>query len=106
ARRHDLAGLPDLIVVRGIARVDRRARGADSGAQLVGQGVHDGGELFGRAQGATARDDDLGGAQFGAVRLDHFFRDEGGLGRFAGSDALDRGRTAFTFLIGGGGEGR
>src|SRR5690606_34948379 len=101
-RGHDLAGLADLIVVGGVARVDRRARGADGGAQLVGQRVHDGVELFGRAQGAAARDDDLGGAQFGAVRLDHLFRDEGGLGRFAGGDALDRGRAAFS----GGGEGR
>ena len=35
--RDDLAGLADLLVVRRIAGVDRGARGADGGAQLVGQ---------------------------------------------------------------------
>jgi curli biogenesis system outer membrane secretion channel CsgG len=33
----DLAGLADLIVVGDIARIDRGARCADGGAQLVGQ---------------------------------------------------------------------
>jgi hypothetical protein len=35
-RRHDLAGLADLPVVRGVAGIDRRARGTDGGAELVG----------------------------------------------------------------------
>jgi hypothetical protein len=33
----DLAGLADLIVVGDIARIDRSARRADGGAELVGQ---------------------------------------------------------------------
>jgi hypothetical protein len=33
--RHDLAGLADLPVVRRVTGVDRRARGADRGAELV-----------------------------------------------------------------------
>ena len=37
-RGDHLAGLADLVVVRRIAGVDRRAAGADRGAQLVGQG--------------------------------------------------------------------
>jgi hypothetical protein len=36
-RGDDLAGLADLVVVRGVARVDRGARGADARAKLVGE---------------------------------------------------------------------
>ena len=35
-RRDDLAGLADLLVVRRVAGIDRRARGAHRGAELVG----------------------------------------------------------------------
>ena len=38
-RRDDLAGLADLQFVGDVAGVDRRARGADGGAELVGEGV-------------------------------------------------------------------
>ncbi len=34
--RHHLAGLADLLVVRRVAGIDRGARGADGGAELVG----------------------------------------------------------------------
>ena len=48
--RHDLAGLPDLVVVRRIARVHRGARGADRGAELVRHRL-DQVEVLGRAHG-------------------------------------------------------
>ena len=47
--RHDLAGLADLPVVRRVAGVDRRAAGAERGAELVGQRL-DQLELLARAQ--------------------------------------------------------
>src|SRR5260370_753772 len=39
-RRHHLAGLADLPVVRRIAGIDRRARRADAGAEFVGERLH------------------------------------------------------------------
>ena len=39
--RDDLAGLADLVVVRHEAGVDRGARGADRGAELVGERLED-----------------------------------------------------------------
>ena len=59
-RRDDLAGLADLIVIGRIAGVDRGAAGADGGAELVGERVEQAVELLVRAEGAAARDDDLG----------------------------------------------
>ncbi len=42
----DLAGLADLIVVRGIAGIDRGAACADGGAELVGERVEQAVELL------------------------------------------------------------
>ena len=63
-------------------------------------------ELFRRAERTTAGDDDLGGAQFGAVRLNLFLADKGRLGGVGARDAFDRGRAAlFRRLEGGGTHG-
>src|SRR5690606_32290743 len=59
-RGDDLAGLADLPVIGGVARIDCGARGAKGGAELFGQGGEDFGELFGGAERAAARYDDLG----------------------------------------------
>ena len=56
--RHDLAGLADLVVVGHEAGVDRGARGADGGAELVGERLEHL-EVLARAHAAAARDDDL-----------------------------------------------
>ena len=47
---NDLAGLPDLIVVRRIARVDGCAARADTGAELVGERVEERMELLRRTE--------------------------------------------------------
>ena len=62
----DLAGLADLPVVRGKARIDRGPRGADGGPELVGQRLDQREVLF-RADAATAGDDDLGRGQLRPV---------------------------------------
>jgi hypothetical protein len=59
-RRDHLAGLADLPVVRRVAGVDGGARGADGGAQLVGDRQDDFLELLAEPQRAAAGDDDLG----------------------------------------------
>ena len=61
-RRDDLARLTDLQIVRHEPRVDRRTRGADGRAELVGELVH-ALEVVGAAEGAPARDDARGGLQ-------------------------------------------
>ena len=67
--RHHLAGLADLQVVGAEAGVDRGARGADGGVELVGERLEELVEVLGRLEGAAAGDDDAGGGQFGAVDL-------------------------------------
>lgn len=90
-RRHDLAGLVDQQVVGGVARVHRGAAGTDGGAQLVGQRGNDFLELLFAAQRPAARDDDLGGRQFGTVALDDLEADEADLARIGdGSNGLNR----------------
>src|SRR3546814_8365126 len=59
-RRHDLAGLPDLIVVRHITGVDRGAARTDRRAQLVRQREDGRLERLAVLQRATARNDHLG----------------------------------------------
>ena len=87
----DLAGLADLIIVGGIARVDRRARRADRRAELVGERVEQAVELVVGAERAAARDDDLGAGQLGPLGLREFGADEAGLARSAARiDRLDR----------------
>src|SRR3546814_20459010 len=57
--RDDLAGLADLIVVRRIAGIHRRAARAAAGIQLVGQRIDQRLELLRRTNRAAARHDDL-----------------------------------------------
>ncbi len=97
--RDHLAGLADLVVVGGVAGVHRRARGADGGAQAIGQGLEHGLELLFGAERPAAGDHDLGGAEFGPAGGHGVLRDEAGRrGRGAGGQGLDRSRTA----LGGG----
>ena len=84
-RRDDLAGLPDLIVVGGIARINRRAARADARAEFVGERVDNLVELFGAAQRAATRYDDFGRRQFGAFGLGDFFADKSRKASFAGA---------------------
>ena len=72
----DLARLTDLIVVQGIARVDRGARAADPGAEPVRKRVDQRVELLRGAERAPARDDDLGAGQFGPLGLGELGREE------------------------------
>jgi hypothetical protein len=77
-----------------VARVDRGARGAERGAQLVGQRRQHFVELLAGAHRAAARDDDLGGGQFRAIELGDLLADERALARIGdGVDLLDGGRT-------------
>jgi hypothetical protein len=78
--RDDLAGLADLHVVGAIARVDRRARGADAGAELVGQRIDDR-ERLGRTERAPAGHDAARALQVGAIALALLQADEAGVRR-------------------------
>ncbi|GAB1461602.1 hypothetical protein MASR2M50_33770 [Thauera sp.] len=90
-RRDDLAGLADLVVVGHVAGVDRGARGAQRGAELVGERLEELVVVVAAAQATTARDDDLGSAELGALALDDLAADQRGdaqVGRRG--DRLDR----------------
>src|SRR5882672_8250712 len=76
--RHHLAGLADLPVVRRISRIDRGARGADAGAELVGERLDIFGKILAALHGAATGDDDLRRRQFRTIAFCHFFADEGG----------------------------
>src|SRR3546814_15917190 len=65
---HHFAGLADLVVVGHEAGVDRGARGADGGAQLVGDALQPD-EIIAALHAAAARDDDARGCQLRALRL-------------------------------------
>src|SRR6476659_3409819 len=80
-RRHHLAGLPDLPVVRRVAGIDRGARGTDRRAELVGDRLDVLGEVLSGLHRAPARDDDLGRGEFRAFRLRQFLADETGNAR-------------------------
>src|SRR6201991_4387546 len=56
-RRHDLAGLADLVVVGHEAGIHRRARGADGGVELAGDLLQQV-EVLARLHAAAARDHD------------------------------------------------
>ncbi len=103
-----LAGLADLPVVRGIARIDGGAAGADGGAELVGDRDDDLLEILLGADAAAARDDDAGGGELRPVALGKGFADEGGEGRIGrGGDGLDRaGRAGAGGGERGGADGR
>src|SRR4051812_33846474 len=75
-RRHHLAGLADLPVVRRIARVHGGARGADAGAKLVGERLDIFGKVLAALHGASAGDDDLGRGQLRSVALGDFLADK------------------------------
>ena len=75
-RRDDLAGLADLQVVRGIAGIDRGARGADGGIELLREGHQQRVEFLLAAESAATGDDDLGRAELGAIGLLRLFGDD------------------------------
>src|SRR5215212_5800064 len=66
-RRHHLAGLPDLPVVRRVAGIDGGPGRPHGGPELVGDRLDVFGEIFGRAERATARDDDPGRCELRTV---------------------------------------
>ena len=74
-----------LNIVGAHARVDRSARGADGGVELVRKGLEHG-EVVTRLEAATAGDDDLGGGEVGAVRLLDLLRMGRGEGEWEGSE--------------------
>ena len=84
--RHDLAGLADLVVVRHEARIHRRARGADGGAQLVGDRVEQL-EILAVLHAAPAGDHHARRGQFRPLAARQLGRDEA---RQAGSVAAGR----------------
>src|SRR5919202_5928723 len=93
-RRHHLAGLADLPVVRRVARVHGRAAGADRRADPVGQALHDL-EVLGRADGPPARDHALRGRELRTVGLRQLFVHELRQARIRGRrDGLDGGPRA------------
>src|SRR5205807_1149589 len=65
-RRHRLAGLADLELVRVVAGVDGGAGGADGGTERVGEGLDDG-EALRAADTTSTGDDDAGVRQLGTV---------------------------------------
>ena len=75
--RHDLAGLADLVVVGHVAGIDRGARGADGGAELVGDRLDACCEVLADLHAAAAGDDDLGRGQLRPVGLRQLLADEG-----------------------------
>src|SRR3546814_16977290 len=74
--RDDLAGLADLIVVGRVTRIDRGARGAHPGAELVGERVEQCVELVGGPERPSARDDDPGAGELRPLALGDFGADE------------------------------
>src|SRR5262249_19136409 len=94
-RRDDLAGLADLIVVGNEAGIDRRAGGADRGAELAGD-AFDEMETLGRLHAAAAGDDDAGAGELRPLRLRELGPDEfGEAGARRTARTLDRGAAAF-----------
>ena len=103
-RRHDLAGLADLPVVRRVAGVDRGARGAHRRPELVGYRLDVGLEVLRLLHRPAARDDDLGGRELRPVGLGERIADEGGDARVRGGrHGLDGGRAAGAGSSEGGG---
>ncbi|TYZ65677.1 hypothetical protein PybrP1_007048 [[Pythium] brassicae (nom. inval.)] len=92
-RRHDLACLPDLQLVRHVAGVHRRARGADGAAELVRELVEQL-KVVAALEPAAARDHDARGRQVRALRLAHFLRHERRLADRRGLRRRAHGRAA------------
>src|SRR6187401_633023 len=106
-RRHHLAGLPHLPVVRRIAGIDRCARRADRGAELVRHRLDVLGEILAALHRAAAGNDDLRRCQFRAFGLRQFLAHEArqaGIG--GGGRVLDRSRTALAGRLEGRGAHR
>src|SRR5215467_14576760 len=102
-RRHHLAGLPDLPVVRRISRIHRGARGADAGTELVGERLDIFGEILAALHRSSPGNDDLGRGQFGAIAFRDLLADKAGeTGIRRGGGGLHRRAAAAT----GRGKGR
>src|SRR5690606_21460049 len=84
----DLAGLADLQFVGNVAGVDRGARGADGGAELVGE-VEDDLEVFFGTDAAATGDHALGALQ---VRTVGFAGGQADVAGVRGQGRLDAGR--------------
>src|SRR4051812_13122419 len=97
-RRHHLAGLTDLPIVRGVAGVHCRARSANGSAEPVSNRLDVRFEVLRRAKRATTGDDNLCGSQLWSIRFGQLlaaeyryirigtrwdFFDRGGLGTLA-----------------------
>src|ERR1700727_1739923 len=92
--RYHLAGLADLPVVRRVASIHRGARGANRGADLVGERLDIFGEILAALHGAATGHDDLGRGQFGPVVLGDFLADKAGKTGIAGGRRILHRRTA------------
>jgi hypothetical protein len=70
--RDDLAGLADLVVIRDKTGIDRSTGCTKRRTELVGERFEQGLVVLATAQAPTAGDDDLGGAEFGALGFGQF----------------------------------
>src|SRR5215470_14774289 len=68
-RCHNLPGLAHLPVVRRIAGINRRARGADGGPKLISDRLNVFSEVFPTLHGAPPRNDDFRRGELGALRF-------------------------------------
>src|SRR5690606_11397691 len=102
-----LAGLSDLPVVGGVARIYCCARGTHGGAELVGNWKNQLLEFFRGSKCPTTRNDDPGGGELRAVALRKPVLDEGRKARiFACGNHFDCSRAAFARRREGGGSHR
>src|SRR5580692_12325810 len=94
-RRHHFAGLANLPIVRRVAGIDRGARGADRGAELIRHRLYIFGEVVAALHRPAAGNDDLGRGQFRPLRFRQLLADEAGNARIGrGGSGLDGCRTA------------
>ena len=68
-RRDDRAGLADLMIVADEIRVDRGPGRADGRVQVTGERFEQRAKLCGRAEAASAGDDDSGGRERRVFRI-------------------------------------
>src|SRR5258705_2803148 len=91
---YHFAGLANLPVVRRVSGIDRGARGTDTGAELVGEGLDISGKILAALHGTAAGDDDLCRGQFGTIALGDLFADKAGEARIGRGSRIFHRRTA------------